>query len=187
MIFVIAAPSGAGKTTIIREIFKIFPDFRFSVSATTRKRRRNETDGKDYYFIPKEEFQEKIKNDEFVEWEEFFGNYYGTLKKEIEKNLYGEHDLILDVDVKGALSIKRLYPQSVIFFINVPKDELADRLKKRNTESEEEIKNRANRIEFEIGLKNKFDHVIENSSEPGGLEKAVREIEEIINKYKAKK
>jgi guanylate kinase len=186
MIYVISAPSGAGKTTIIKEIFKILPGLKFSVSATTRQKRKNEADKKDYYFISKEDFQNKVKNDEFVEWEDVYGSYYGTLKNEIEKNLNIGNDLILDVDVKGALSIKKLYPESVIFFIDVPKEELVSRLKKRNTESEEQIAKRAERIGFEIGLKNKFDHVIENSSSIGGVQLAVNEIVEIINKYKHK-
>ena len=186
MILVITAPSGAGKTTILRELFKLFPGLNFSVSATTRGKRINETEGKDYYFISKEEFQNKIKNDEFVEWEEVHGNYYGTLKTEIEKYLSYTQDLILDVDVKGALSIKNRYPDSHVFFINVPKEELIKRLKNRKTETDEQINKRAQRIEFESGLKNKFDYVIDNSSAPGGLKKAIEEISEIINKIKNK-
>src|SRR5260221_8550380 len=149
MILVITASSGAGKTTILRELFKIFPDLQFSVSASTREKRNNETEGKDYYFITKEEFQNKINNDEFVEWEEVHGNYYGTLKTEIEKFLSNTQDLILDVDVKGALSIKNLYPDAHVFFIDVPKEELLRRLKGRKTETEEQINKRAARIEFE--------------------------------------
>ncbi len=146
MILVITASSGAGKTTILRELFKIFPDLQFSVSASTREKRNNETEGKDYYFITKEEFQNKINNDEFVEWEEVHGNYYGTLKTEIEKFLSNTQDLILDVDVKGALSIKNLYPDAHVFFIDVPKEELLRRLKGRKTETEEQINKRAARI-----------------------------------------
>jgi guanylate kinase len=186
MILVITAPSGAGKTTILRELLKIFPDLNFSVSAATRKKRDNETEGKDYYFISEEEFRSKINNDEFVEWEEVHGNYYGTLKSEIEKFQKNSRDLFLDVDVKGALSIKKLFPDAHVFFINVPKEELIRRLKGRKTETEEQINKRAERIEFESGLKDKFDYVIDNNSTPGGLKKAIEEISEIINKIKKK-
>lgn len=184
MIVVITAPSGAGKTTIVREIMKIFPGLCFSVSATTRKKRDIEKNGKDYYFISNEDFQTRIKNGEFVEWEEVHGSLYGTLKSEVEKFHGSGYDMIFDVDVKGALSIKIAYPEALTFFINVPKEELIERLKKRNTESEDQIKKRAERIEFESGFRDEFDHVIENESNPGSLQKAVKEIKEIINKYK---
>lgn len=184
MLFVISAPSGAGKTTIIRELYKIFPKLKFSVSATTRGKRKNEVDGKDYYFITPDEFKLKIENDEFVEWEEVYGNYYGTLKSELEKSLGSGDDMMFDVDVKGALSIKKLYPEAVIFFIDVPADELIERLKRRGTESEEQLKKRAERISLEIAEKDKFDHIIDNKNQSGGLQKAVNEIFKIITKYK---
>lgn len=184
MLFVISAPSGAGKTTIIRELFSILPGLRFSVSATTRTQRKIEKEGKDYYFISKEEFAEKIKNGDFVEWEEVHGNLYGTLKSEIESSLSSPLDMIFDVDVKGALKIKKLYPQAVSIFIDAPADEIIKRLKKRSTETEEEIKKRLARLELELSYKNKFDYTVQNNSSPGGIKKAVEEIVKIITKSK---
>lgn len=180
MLFVFSAPSGAGKTTIIKELFKIFPNLRFSVSATTRPKRENETDGKDYHFITLCEFNDKNSGGEFIETEEVHGNFYGTLKKEIEPFLTSDTHIVFDVDVKGALSIKNLYPEAVSIFVDVPEEELVKRLKGRNTETEEVIQKRLSRIKLEIGLKDKFDYVIDNSK---GLESAVNSAKEIINKY----
>ncbi len=177
MLFVICAPSGAGKTTIIHELFKIFPDLAFSVSATTRSKRPNETDGKDYHFISMDEFLSKKANNEFIETEEVHGNYYGTLKSEAEPFLKSNKHMIFDVDVKGALSIKKMYPEAVTVFIDVPYEELVRRLKNRNTETEEQIEKRASRIKMEVELKEKFDHIVDNSK---GLESAVKEVEKII-------
>jgi guanylate kinase len=186
MILVVTAPSGAGKTTIVRRILGYLPKAKFSVSATTRNKRENEVDGRDYCFITPEEFRAKIKNHEFVEWEEVHGNYYGTLKKQIDDSLDSNQDILLDIDVKGALSIKKLYPEAVTIFISVPKEELIRRLEKRKTESEEQIKKRAERIEFESALKDNFDYAVENLPGDGGLDTAVKKVEDIINKHKAK-
>ncbi len=184
MLFVISAPSGAGKTTIIRELFNILPALRFSVSATTRAKRRFEKDGKDYYFISRSEFDRKIESGEFVEWEEVHGNLYGTLKSEIEKYLISPLDVVFDVDVKGALKLKELYPAAVTIYIDAPLEDLKSRLLKRSTETAEEIKKRMERLELELLHKDKFDHVVQNNSSPGGIKKAVAEITEIITKSK---
>lgn len=183
MLFVFSAPSGAGKTTIIRKLLKRIPDMSFSVSATTRKKRVNETDGKDYHFLSLDEFNSKKDTDGFAEFEEVHGNYYGTLKSEIEPFIKSDADLVLDVDVKGALSIKKLYPAAIMVFVDVPEEELLRRLKNRNTESDEEIQKRASRIKLEISEKPKFDHVIDNSR---GIEDALSSAEEIIRSYKKK-
>jgi guanylate kinase len=180
MLFAISAPSGAGKTTIIREIFKQMPELRFSVSATTRKLRKGETEGKDYYFISLEEFEKKKTDNEFVEWEKVHGEFYGTLKNEIEKNVNNSNNVILDVDVKGAISIKKLYPDAVIIFIDAPKDEIETRLRNRKTESDEQLKKRIERMEWELSMKDKFDYVVLNKTNPKGTEIAVKEITEII-------
>jgi len=183
MLFVISAPSGAGKTTIIRELFKVNPDLKFSVSATTRTIRYGETDGKDYYFLSDEEFDKKLNSGGFVEWETVHGKRYGTLRSEIEKYIKGNEHLVFDVDVNGALSIKKLYPDAVMLFIDVPVEQLYKRLKKRNTETEEEIKKRIERIEIEIKEKDKFDYVVDNKDDPGGIQNAVNELNKIITKY----
>lgn len=181
MLFVISAPSGAGKTTIIREIFKNLPEMKFSVSATTRKMRNGEKEGKDYYFVSREEFEIMIKNNEFIEWEEVHGELYGTLKRELQKGTDNQVDMIFDVDVKGALSIKKLYPEAVTIFIDAPKNEIIERLRNRRTESEEELNKRIRRMDSELKLKDGFDHVVENNTgRLGGLQSVVNEIINII-------
>lgn len=177
MLFVISAPSGAGKTTIIRELFRVMPGLSFSVSATTRKKRENETVDKDYHFLSVEEFSRKKDNDEFIETEEVHGNLYGTLKSEIEPFLQSSNHLIFDVDVKGALSIKKFCRAAVLIFIDVPVEELIRRLKGRKTESDEEISRRTSRIMMEVEEKSKFDHIVDNSK---GLSEAVNEVKRII-------
>lgn len=184
MLFVICASSGAGKTTIIRELFKVIPGISFSVSATTRKKRPGEIDGKDYFFISTEDFNAKKAANEFIETEEVHGNFYGTLKSQAEPFLHSKDIMIFDVDVKGALSIKNMYPESVLVFIDVPYEELVRRLKSRNTETPEEIEKRASRIKMEAGLKDKFDHIVDNSK---GIELAVNELKDLINNYISKK
>lgn len=180
MLFVICAPSGAGKTTIIHELFKIFPELTFSVSATTRSKRPKETDGKDYHFISMDEFLTKKANNEFIETEEVHGNFYGTLKSETEPFLKSNKHMIFDVDVKGAVSIKNMYPEAVTIFIDVPYEELIRRLKNRNTETPAQIEKRASRIKMEVEMKNRFDYIVDNSK---GLDSAVKETEKIIKKY----
>ena len=188
MLFVISAPSGAGKTTIIRELFNILPGLRFSVSATTRPKRKIEKEGKDYYFITKQEFEDRVKKGDFAEWEEVHDQFYGTLKSEIEKSVNGGLnsgiDMVFDVDVKGALHIKQIYPKAVSIFIDAPRDELIKRLKKRSTETDDEIKKRLTRLDMELSYKNKFDYIVQNNSSPDGIKKAVLEIVNIITKSK---
>lgn len=183
MLFVFSAPSGAGKTTIIRKLLKKIPNLAFSVSATTRNKRDSEVDGKDYHFLTIGEFVAKKNTGGFAEFEEVHGNYYGTLKSGIEPFIDSDTDLVLDVDVKGALSIKKLYPSAVMVFIDVPEEELLRRLKNRNTESDEEIQKRASRIKLEISEKPKFEHIIDNSK---GIEEALKSAEEIITSYRKK-
>lgn len=183
MLYVFSAPSGSGKTTIVKEILKEYPEFMFSISATTRTKRENETDKKDYFFITKEEFEEKIRNDEFVEYELIYdNNYYGTLKSEVDKCISEGKSMLFDMDVKGALSIKRIYKdKAVLIFVNPPdKNTIIERLIKRGTESDEYLKRRIARIDFEMTLKDKFDVVLNNFD----LKTAVEEAKNIINKYK---
>ncbi|MDH7603451.1 MAG: guanylate kinase [Melioribacter sp.] len=178
-LFVFSAPSGAGKTTIVKDILKSFPDFKFSVSATTRKKRPGEIDGVDYFFITEDEFKRKIENNEFVEWEKFYDYYYGTLKKTIDENLSNGYTTIFEVDVKGALNIKKVYPDAVLIFIVPPSiDELKERLKKRNTETDEDLRKRLERAQMELSYKDKFDYVVENIN----LEDAKEKVKKIIEK-----
>ncbi len=178
-LFVFSAPSGTGKTTIVRHLLRELPQLKFSVSATTRKPRANETNGVDYYFISEEEFKNKIENGEFIEWGKFYDYLYGTLKHEVEKDINNGNNILLELDVKGALEIKKAYPDSVTIFIAPPSiEELISRLKKRNTETEEDFKKRIERAEMELGYKEKFDYLVVNDE----LEKAKKEAKEIIIK-----
>lgn len=178
-LYVFSAPSGSGKTTIVRDVLKNFPEFVFSVSATTRKRRNTEKEGVDYYFISEEEFKKKIDTGEFVEWEKFYDYYYGTLKNFVDGNLAKGLSTVFEVDVKGALSIKKAYKNSVLIFIAPPSiDVLKDRLLKRNTETDCDLKKRIERAEMELSFKDQFDYVVSNLN----LEEAKKEVKKIIEK-----
>lgn len=179
-LIIISAPSGCGKTTIVREILKKHPELHFSVSATTRTKRLNEVDGRDYYFLSKEQFEKYIEENKLVEWEKIYDDYYGTLVEEIENALAAGKLIIFDIDVLGALSIKKRYQDDAMsIIIDVPNiDLLKERLKNRDTESEETFQKRLSRVEMEFDKKKYFDYVIVNDE----LDKAVNEVNEIILK-----
>ena len=178
-LLVFSAPSGAGKTTIVKKILKEFPQIIFSISATTRPKREAETNGIEYFFLTEPEFQEKIINDEFIEWEKFYDYYYGTLKSFITGNIEAGKPVLLELDVKGALTIKRLYPYAHLIYISPPSfDELVKRLRERNTENETDFMKRIDRAKMELGLKNEFDYVIENLE----LKKAIAEAKSLVRK-----
>jgi guanylate kinase len=184
-LLVFSAPSGSGKTTIVKKILKLYPDLGFSISATTRKKRETETNGAEYFFITEEEFKEKIKAGAFIEWEKFYDYYYGTLKSHIENLLDKGKNVVLEVDVKGALEIKKVYPDSVLIFVMPPSfDILKDRLVKRNTESHEDLKKRLERVELELSYKDHFEHIIVNDDLNKALEEAENIIENILNGVK---
>ena len=177
---VVSAPSGSGKTTIAREIMRRNPSLTFSVSATTRAKRANEVDGKDYFFLTKEEFKQKVAADEFVEWEEIYGDLYGTLKSEVERALAAGRNLMFDVDVNGGLSIKHEYPQALIIFIKLPSIEaLRQRLANRRTEDEPTIAKRMERVPMELEKGKQFDYQVVNDD----LSRAVEETEKIVQQY----
>ena len=164
-IFVVSAPSGSGKTTIVRNTLKEIPGLEFSVSATTRKRRETEVEGKDYFFISETEFEEKIRNDEFIEWEQFYDYYYGTLKSYVDDKVNCGKSIVLELDVKGAVNMKKSYPDSVLIFIMPPSLEiLKNRLINRKTETERDLQKRFERAEMELGYKDKFDYVVVNEN-----------------------
>lgn len=176
-IFVISSPSGGGKTTIVRRILSEFPEIVFSVSATTRPKRPDEIDGVHYFFLTEEQFLEKIKNDEFIEWERFYDYYYGTLKTFVIDNIQNGKSVLLEIDVKGALSVKKIFPDSILIFIDVPSfEELVNRLKKRKTESETDLQKRIDRAKMELSYKDKFDYIFVNKD----LEEVTSQIKSLI-------
>jgi guanylate kinase len=182
-LFVFSAPSGSGKTTIVRHLLKQENlDLDFSISATSRKPRGFEKDGEDYYFISLRDFKSKIKADDFLEWEEVYrDNFYGTLKSEVERIWAEKKHVIFDIDVVGGLRIKKKFPKETLsVFVKPPSvDELKIRLKKRKTESEEKINMRIAKASVELATAPQFDKIIKNYD----LEIALKEAEELVYEY----
>lgn len=182
-IIAISSPSGGGKTSIIKRILKDFPEIVFSVSATTRPKRANEIDGVDYFFITEKEFEKKISNSEFIEWERFYDYYYGTLKSVVVNNISAGKSVLFEIDVKGALSLKKIYPESILIFINPPSFvELVKRLKERQTENEADLQKRIDRAKMELSFKSSFDYIFTNDELEKVYKKVKSLIKEIINK-----
>ncbi len=182
-LIVFSAPSGSGKTTIVRHLLGIEDlNLEFSISATSREKRGTEIDGKDYYFLSAEAFKSKIKNEEFLEWEEVYrDNFYGTLKTEVERIwTLGKH-VIFDIDVSGGLRIKRKFPeQTLAIFVKPPSiDELKIRLKKRQTESEEKISMRVAKASAELATAPLFDEIVVNDN----LENAFKDAEALVANF----
>ena len=176
---IISAPSGSGKTTICKYLQKLDSSISFSVSCTTRQKRANEVEGKDYFFITNEKFEKKINDAKFIEWEQIHGNfYYGTLKSTLEKAINEDRRILLELDVKGAMSVKKLYPnKSLSIFIEPPSvGVLKLRLEKRGTDNDERIIKRLERLESELSYKSNFDYHVINDD----LDQAVNEIMSII-------
>ena len=181
-LLIFSAPSGSGKTTIVKRLLEKDLCLEFSISATSRPKRDNETNTKDYYFLSADDFKEKIKNDEFVEWEEVYENrFYGTLKTELKRIWNQGKHVIFDVDVVGGLNIKKKYPKKALSVFVMPPslEELANRLKLRSTDSSEDIKVRLNKAKKELSYSDKFDIIIINDE----LEKAIIESEKKVKEF----
>ncbi len=175
-LIVFSAPSGAGKTTIVHHLINQNLGLEFSISACSRSKRKNEINGKDYYFLSTKEFKQKINNNEFVEWEEVYpDHFYGTLKAELERIWGNGHHVIFDVDVVGGLNIKNSYPKKTLaIFVQPPSvEELRERLYKRSTDSQYNIEKRISKAEKELSYSQKFDTIIVNDK----LEDAIIEAE----------
>lgn len=184
-IIVLVAPSGAGKTTLANKLLEDFENIRFSVSATTRSIRSNEVHGKDYYFLSEEEFQEKIDSGEFLEWEEFYnGTRYGTLKSDVEQMRDNGYNVLLDIEVLGAVNIKKIYGEKALtIFIKPPSLEvLMQRLTGRGTESQQTLKTRLDRAKKELSYENRFDKVVVNDD----LNNAYSELKTIVSGFISK-
>ena len=187
-LIVFSAPSGSGKTTIVRHLLGIdYLNLEFSISATSREKRGEEKEGKDYYYLSIKEFKNKIKNDEFLEWEEVYrDNFYGTLKSEIERIwALGKH-VIFDIDVVGGLRIKKKYPnETLAVFVKPPSvDELKIRLKKRKTESDDKINMRIAKASIELATAPQFDKVIKNNDLEIALKEAVDLVADFVGAKK---
>ena len=181
-LIVVAAPSGAGKTTVVKHLLQHLPQLAFSVSAATRDKRANEKDGVDYYFMSPDDFKKKIEADEFVEWEMVYeGKYYGTLKSELQRIWNENKHVIFDVDVVGGLHIKEKYPTETLAIFIKPPDilTLAQRLQNRNTEDEKSLQERMDKAEHEISHAPHFDVTILNDN----LEITLAEAEILVKEF----
>jgi len=181
---IFSAPSGSGKTTIVRRLLDLIPSLTFSISATTRSMRANETHAIDYYFLSLDEFKSRIAKDEFLEWEEVYeGNFYGTLQSEVERVWAEGNHVIFDIDVQGGKKLKeKLGEKALSIFIKVPTIEILEkRLRERSTESEETLKMRVSKASQEMLEEKNFDRVIVNEFLEEAVEEARRTVEEFID------
>ena len=181
ILFVLSGPSGAGKGTICQELLRQITNLQYSVSATTRKPRLGETNGINYWFKEKDEFEEMIKNDLLLEYAEVYGNYYGTPKEQVLKVLKSGKNVVLEIDPQGAMQVKAKFPEGVFIYILPPSlDELAARITKRGTDSKDSIKKRLAAATEEIQYALKYDYVVVNDK----VETAVDSIATIISAEK---
>ncbi|MDD4363256.1 MAG: guanylate kinase [Atribacterota bacterium] len=176
-LFVISGPSGVGKGTLREKLFKNVPNLNYSISLTTRRPRKNEEDGVDYFFVNEETFKEYIRENKFAEWALVHGDYKGTLLSTIEKNLQQGKDLVLEIDVQGAINLKEKFPEGVFIFIAPPSwEQLENRLRGRNTEKEEDLKKRLADAHKEMQQIKHYDYLVINNYLP----EALKELEAII-------
>lgn len=181
-LFVVSGSSGVGKGTVIKGFLDRNPSFSLSISYTTREKREGEIEGVNYFYISKDEFKESVRNNEFLEYAEFSGNYYGTKREFIQNSLNKKKDLILEIDTQGALQVKEKMPEAVLIFIAPPSyQDLEFRLRNRNTESEEAITKRLDFVKLEIRNSERFDYRIVNDR----VEDAIVKLEKIIKTERA--
>lgn len=179
-LFIISGPSGAGKGTLVKELLSRVPDVWFSVSATTREMRPGEVDGKNYFFLSRDQFQDLIDNDGLLEYSQHFSNYYGTPLAPVLEHIKEGKQVILEIDVKGALQVKEKAPYAKLIFIEPPSlEELKRRLIGRGTETPEKIEERISRVNEELSLRTRYNHCIVNDD----LDIACNELTEFIDKY----
>lgn len=181
-LIIFSAPSGAGKTTIVRRLLKEFPELEFSVSACSRQKRSEEIDGRDYYFLSAEVFKKKIEENEFLEWEEVYqDHFYGTLKSEIQRIWDAGKHVIFDIDVIGGLNIKKIYKNKALAIFVMPPSvgHLKERLKNRSTDSDVNIETRLNKSEEEMKYAEQFDKILINDD----LENAVEEATDLVKSF----
>lgn len=181
-LIILTAPSGAGKTTIVQHLLNTMPELAFSISATTRERRPNEVEGKDYYYIGVGDFKKLIAEDAFAEWQEVYPDqFYGTLHREMDRIWAEGKHIVFDIDVKGAVNLKNAYPdRSLAIFVKPPsKEVLFERLRRRKTENEESLRKRLAKAEEELTFENKFDHILVNDI----LEDALDEAQTVVRRF----
>jgi len=179
---IVSAPSGAGKNTIVKHLLKTLPELGFSVSATSRKIREGEKNGREYYFVSTEEFRQMIEEEELLEWQEVYpGSYYGTKVSEVERIALNKQFPVFDVDVVGGLNIKKMFGSNALaLFIKPPSFEILEsRLRSRATDSEESLQKRLKKVKWELDFENKFDHVIINNA----LEIALKQAEIVVKNF----
>lgn len=182
-LIIVSAPSGCGKSTLLHRLMEKREKLRFSVSATTRPPREGEVDGKDYFFVDHPTFERMIAEDAFLEHAEYVGNRYGTPRAAVEELLDAGYDVYLDIDVQGAMQIKRIRPETLTIFVTPPSlPELENRLRSRGTDSDEVIRSRLEAAERELILKDHYDYVVVNDE----VDRAAGEISDLIDSYKAR-
>jgi guanylate kinase len=181
-LIIFSAPSGSGKTTIVRHLLERYPQLAFSISATSREPRKNEKDGVDYYFLTVDDFRKKIEEHRFLEWEEVYaGQYYGTLRSEAERLRNEGRHVVFDIDVVGGVRLKQEFGgDAMAIFVQAPSLEIMEkRLRERGTDSEEQLQKRLGKAREELSYANRFDHVLVNDR----LEETLLEAEQLINSF----
>lgn len=181
-LIIFSAPSGAGKTTLVKHLLGSRSDLAFSISCCTREKRKGETDGKDYYFLSPEDFKQKINKNEFAEWEEVYENhFYGTLNSEIQRIWNNNQHVLFDIDVKGGLNLKKQFrDKALAVFVQPPSvEELKNRLTKRNTDSPEKLKIRIAKANEELSFASDFDVIVVNDD----LNQAKKDVELLVNNF----